>query len=453
MVSIETGQTVAVSDLRSMVAALRAQDCLVEITSEVDPVHELGAVLHACERAGKAAMFHKVKGHQIPVVGSVLGSYERIAIALGCEPQQIHQRMVAGRAAPTPPEVVDSGQVQEVVADGDIDLATIPIPTHAPLDGGPFINAGIVIARDPESGRHNLSFNRMQIFDRDLAGVNMNVWRDVREFFLKAEAAGENLPFCVAIGVDPVLLIAGASKYEGDEYEIAGGLRGAPVPVVRALSCDVLVPALAEIVLEGEVLAGERREEGPMAEFTGHYSGTGPQTVARIKVITTRRDPIFETIAGASFEHLILGNAVTREPLLDAAVRKLSPRIGQVYLPPYACGFTAIISMRGPEPGEPQTVGFAALASHVNVKTVIIVDDDVDIFDPADVMWALSTRVRWDQGSLVAPHARGNDLDPSSDENAVQSKLIVNATLGRGRSERYTKVRYPTVDLREYDVT
>jgi 2,5-furandicarboxylate decarboxylase 1 len=190
-----------------------------------------------------------------------------------------------------------------------------------------------------------------------------------------------------------------------------------------------------------------------MAEFTGHYSGTAPQPVARIRAITMRREPIFQTIAGASFEHLILGNAVTREPPLDAAVRKLSRRISRVHLPPYACGFTAIISMHEPEPGEPQTVGFAALASHVNVKTVIIVDDDVDIFDPADVMWALSTRVRWDEGTLIAPHARGNDLDPASDENAVQSKLIVDATLGAQRRNRYTKVSYPAVELSEYGVS
>ena len=187
-----------------------------------------------------------------------------------------------------------------------------------------------------------------------------------------------------------------------------------------------------------------------MAEFTGHYSGTAPQPVARIRAITMRREPIFQTIAGASYEHLILGNAVTREPPLDAAVRKLSRRISRVHLPPYGCGFTAIISMHEPEPGEPQTVGFAALASHVNVKTVIIVDDDVDIFDPADVMWALSTRARWDQDPLVAPNARGNDLDPASDENAVQAKLIVDATLGAQRRNRYTKVRYPAVELREY---
>lgn len=436
-----------------MISAVRDRGCLCEISREVEPIHELGAVLHASERAGKATLFHRVKGHSIPVVGGVLGSYERIAIALGCDPSQIQDRILAGSAAAMPPEIIDSGEVHEQVEDRHVDLASLPIPTHAPFDGGPFINAGIVIARDPGLGRHNLSFNRMQIFEADLTGVNMNIWRDVREFFLKAEAVGENLPFCVAIGVDPALLIAAASRYEGDEYEIAGGLRGAPVPVTRALTCDVLVPALAEIVLEGEILAGERRAEGPMAEFTGHYSGTGPQTVARIHAITMRREPIFQTIAGASFEHLILGNALTREPLLDAAVRKLSPRISRAHLPPYACGFTAIISMHEPEPGEPQTVGFAALASHVNVKTVIVVDDDVDIFDPADVMWALSTRVRWDQGSLVAPHARGNDLDPASDENAVQSKLIVDATLGVQRAHRYTKVRYPAVELREYGVS
>ena len=218
-----------IHDLRGFLAVLREHHAINEIRREVDPVHELGRVLRACEQAGKAAYFHRVKGHDIPVVGGALGTRNRIALALGCAEPEVADRVRQARAHPIPPEEVAGDPVcrEHVVTEG-IDLATLPVPTHAPLDAAPFINAGAVIARDPETGRHNLSFNRLQLYGSDLVGVNMNAWRDMMEFFRKAEAADENLPFAVAVGLEPSLLMAAAFRYEGDEYEVAGALRGSP---------------------------------------------------------------------------------------------------------------------------------------------------------------------------------------------------------------------------------
>jgi 2,5-furandicarboxylate decarboxylase 1 len=330
------------------------------------------------------------------------------------------------------------------------DVGTLPIPTHAPLDGGPYINGGVVIARDPVSGRQNLSYVRFQVKGGDRIGVNLNTWRHLREFFEAAEAKGENLPFCVAIGVDPALMLAAAFRYDGDEYEIAGALRGMPTPVVRAQTCDVMVPATAEIVLECEIIAGEREEEGPMAEYTGHYSGVGKQNVGRVKRITHRRDPIFDTIAGASFEHLLLGAAVTREPKLRRLAISASPRVRDALLPPYSSGFLALIVMDQPRPGEVCNVGLAALNAHVNINTVIVVDTDVDILNPTDVFWALSTRVRWDQDLTIIPRTLGNELHPSASRDGVISKIIIDATLPAELRSRYSKVAYENVDLAAY---
>jgi 2,5-furandicarboxylate decarboxylase 1 len=199
---------------------------------------------------------------------------------------------------------------------------------------------------------------RSPVYSR--VGVNLNQWRHLPEFFETAEARGDNLPFCVALDVDPVLMIAAAFRYDGDEYEIAGALRGRPIETVRAKTCDLLVPATAEIVLECEILAHEREDEGPMAEYTGHYSGVAKQCVGRVKAITHRRHPIFETIAGASFEHLLLGTAVTREPKLKQLALAVSPRVRDVLLPPYASGFLALIAMDKPKPGEPRNVAMGA---------------------------------------------------------------------------------------------
>jgi 2,5-furandicarboxylate decarboxylase 1 len=439
-----------VHDLRSFLDAVRAAGELHEIRREVDAVRELGRVLAACERAGKAAFFHAVKGFDVPVVGSLLSSPRRIALALGCEVPEIGARMAAATEKPIPPVTIsDKAPCQEVVIRKP-DLTKWPIPTHSPLDAGAFITAGVVIARDPQSGRHNLSYNRMQIYGPDRAGISMNIWRHIKAFFDKIEPQGRNLPFAVALGPDPVVMMAGAFRYDGDEYEVAGSLRGAPIPVVKALTCDVLVPASAEVVLEGEVLAGERQMEGPMAEFTGHYSGADPKHVAKITAITHRVRPIFQTMNGGGYEHVSVGNMITREPLLARFVRHITPRMTAVHLPPYAAGFTAIVALKNPEPGEARNVGLAAMAAHVNFKTVIVVDSDVDIYDPADVMWALATRVRWHEDVVNIPGAHGNELDPSTGEHGLASKAIIDATLPAEKHKRYVKVAYPPVDLDSY---
>jgi 2,5-furandicarboxylate decarboxylase 1 len=290
----------------------------------------------------------------------------------------------------------------------------------------------------------------MQIYSADRSGISMNIWRHIKAFFDKIEPKGQNLPFCVALGPDPVVMMAAAFRYAGDEYDIAGALRQAPIPVVRALTCDIMVPASSEIVLEGEVLAGERQMEGPMAEFTGHYSGADPKHIARITKITHRKSPIFQTMNGGGYEHVSVGNMITREPLLERFVRHISSRVKAVHLPPYSGGFTAIIALENPQPGEAKNVGLAAMAGHVNFKTVIVVDADVDIFDPADVMWALSTRARWDTGITAITNAHTNELDPSSGEHGIVAKMIIDATLPADKRKRYVKVAYPAVDLAKY---
>jgi 2,5-furandicarboxylate decarboxylase 1 len=440
----------SISDLRSFLEAARRAGEVFEIRQPVDPVRELGAVLNTCEHAGKAAFFHSVKGYDIPVAGALLSSPRRIALALGCEVAEVGARMAAATERPIKPEPQRGAAPCQEVRLEPVDLARLPIPTHSPLDPAPFITAGVVIARDPESGRQNLSYNRMQIYGRDRSGISMNIWRHIKGFFDKLEPQGKNLPFCVAIGPDPVVMMAGAFRYAGDEYEVAGALRGAPIPVVRALTCDVMVPATAEIVLEGEVLAGERQMEGPMAEFTGHYSPADPKHVARITAITHRRQPIFQTMNGGGYEHVSVGNMITREPLLERFVRHISPRVKAVHLPPYAAGFTAIIALGNPEPGEAKNVALAAMGAHVNFKTVIVVDSDVNIFDPADVMWALGTRLRWDEGAVPIPGAHGNELDPASGEHGLVTKVIIDATLPADKRSRYIKVAYPPVALERY---
>ncbi|MGA9595874.1 MAG: UbiD family decarboxylase [Acidimicrobiia bacterium] len=437
-------------DLAWFIEELRRRGLLNDIRRPVDLVEELGAVLNASERSGRAALFHSVEGHSMPVLGGALSSHAHMAAALECEVGELGDRIRSALAEPIPPQIVEGPVPCQEVVDKEADLGSLPIPVHAPGDGGQFINAGVVVAREPGGGRHNLSYIRMQVKGSDRTGFNINPWRHLGEFLDHAEERGENLPFCVAIGVDPAVMMAAAFRYPGDEYEIAGALRGEPIPVVKATTCDILVPASAEIILEGELLAGVRETEGPMAEFTGHYSGVHDQPVAVIHAITHRKQPVFQTIAGASLEHLVLGNAVVREPPLRSAVERITDRATAFHVPPYGSGFAALVSLERPRPGEARNVGLAALHSHINVKTVIVVDSDVNIFDPVDVLWSLAIRVRWGTDIIVIRGSGGNNLDPSADSQGVVDKIIIDATLDPAQRQRYSKVRYPRINLADY---
>lgn len=432
-------------DLRSFIDVLRSNGQLVDVNDEVSLNHDLGSRLHTVEEVGSAALFHRVKGSSIPVVGGLLSSHRNVALGLGCDVSGLTDVLGDAPDHPLPPEEqAGPAPCQALVDRSGSLLGTLPVPVHAPGDRGPFINAGVVIARDPNSGRHNLSFQRFQIRDDGLLGVHINRWRDLGEFLSVAESRGENLLVCIAIGLEPALMLAASYRSDADEYEIAGALRGSPVPVVTATTSDIWVPALAEIIIECEVIAGRRETEGPMAEYTGHYSGVEEQPVARIRCISHRTDPIFQTIAGASREHLLLGTAVTREPEIRRRTRSASPRVRDVYLAPYASGFLALISMEDPQPGEVNNVGIAAMSCHVNVVTVIVVDTDIDVYRESDVLWALSTRVRWAEDLLTLPNVLGNELHPAADRTGVMSKVIIDATLRPELRGKFIRVRYPS---------
>jgi 2,5-furandicarboxylate decarboxylase 1 len=439
-----------ITDLRGFLEILREAGQVNEITREVDPVQELGTVLRASELGGRAAFFHRVKGHTMPVLGSALGSHERLALAVGCQKEELDLAVQGALDRPIPPEEVSDPICREVTTDAP-DLADLPVPVHAPEDAGPFINGGVVIARDPRTGRHNLTYVRLQVFGPRRFGLNINPrFRHMRDFLDQADARGKPLPFCVAIGLDPAVMMGAAFRYDGDEYEIAGGLRGAPIQVAKAMTCDVLVPATAEIVLECTTEGLETESEGPMAEFTGHYSGVRPQRVGRLCAMTQRVDPIFQTIAGASSEHLLLGTALSHEPALKRIARGVSANVKDVFMPPFGLGFSAFISLDKPRVGEARTVGLAALNAHANIKAIVVVDSDIDVYETTDVVWALSTRVRWDHDLIVIPEVVGNSLDPVADDDSLVSKVVIDATLKPASRDRFTRVRYPPIDLARY---
>jgi 2,5-furandicarboxylate decarboxylase 1 len=256
-------------------------------------------------------------------------------------------RFEAAALRAIPNRVVDAAPAQDVVHD-TVDLAQLlPLPTHNELDSGPYITAGLVITRNPETGAQNVAILRCQLTGPDRLGV-LVLPRQTHHFLAMAEAKREPLAVAIVIGVDPLILLASQAiaPLDQDELEIAGALHGAPLPVIKCIGSDILVPAEAEFVLEGKFLPGVREPEGPFGEFPQYYGSRDLRPVIQVERVTHRRDPIFHTINGGGLEHLLLG-AIPREATLLAHLRRLFPSVKDVHLPPGgACRYQLYVQMR-----------------------------------------------------------------------------------------------------------
>jgi len=440
-----------IKDLRSFMNVLMDAGQLEEIEKEVSIDHELGSVLSTLEKDGLGAGYFKnIEGYNIPVIGGVLGNQERIALALDCKKEDIVEICSRALENPVKPCVVENAPCHEnIILGDDVDLSKLPIPTHAPLDAGPFITGGVIVSKGLDGNTHNLSFQRMQVKGKDKMGIMINEWRHLKDFYDAAEAQEKLLPIAVVIGVDPVIMIAAGYRFDGDETEIAGSLRGEPIGVVKCKTSDIYVPATSEIVIEAEIIPNIREEEGPLGEFTGHYSEPWKSPTLIVKAICHRNSPIYQTISGASYEHINLGNVLPREPLLKKFTTYVSKNVTNVHIPPYGGGFLALVQLKKSNPGEPKNVALAAMTAYVNIKNVIVVDPDVDIFNPGDIMWAMSTRVKPEKDIFYVPNSQGHELDPCSDARGVQTKMGIDATLSEENKD-YKRVVYENVNLKEY---
>ncbi len=339
---------------------------------------------------------------------------------------------------------------KNVITGDQINLYQLPIPTHGKHDGGPFITGGVTVCTDPVSGRGNLSYNRMQILGPHTFGFNVNEWRHVMQFYKIHQAKNEPLQIAIAIGLDPAIMIAAGARYDDDELAIAGALRGEAVKTCKGVTVDVRVPFHAEIVIEGYLPPHVRHAEGPLAEFHGYYGELWESPTFEVTAVCFRDNPIYQTIVPGWDEHIYIGNVLPREPLLLRFVRHVSPNVTALHIPPYGNGFTALVQLAKTNPGEPKNAAMAAFTAHVNIAKVIVVDPDVNIYDPADVLWALTNRVDWSRDTFIVPGAQGHEMDPTADMRGVQTKMGIDATYKPERRPYGERVTYPTVNLKSY---
>jgi 4-hydroxy-3-polyprenylbenzoate decarboxylase len=449
-------------DLRDFIRALEARGELKRITAEVDPKLEMTEIADRVLRAGgPALLFERPKGYTIPVLANLFGTPGRVAAGMGKENTAALRELghlLAYLKEPEPPRgwkdlwdklpllkqilsmtprKVSSPPCQEVVWEGaDADLSRLPIQTCWPGDAGPLITWGLTITRGPQKKRQNLGIYRQQVIARNKVIMRWLPHRggalDFRDHALAHPR--EPFPVAVALGADPATMLGAVTPVPDalSEYQFAGLLRGEKTEIAKCTTLDLEVPASAEFVLEGHIHPGETAMEGPFGDHTGYYNEQDRFPVFTVDRITSRRDPIYHsTYTGKPpDEPAVLGMALNEVfvPLLA----KQFPEIVDFYLPPEACSYRmACVSMKKQYPGHAKRVMFGVwsfLRQFMYTKFIIVVDDDVNVRDWKEVIWALTTRVDARRDTFIADDTPMDYLDFASPVAGLGSKMGIDAT-------------------------
>jgi 2,5-furandicarboxylate decarboxylase 1 len=436
-------------NFRGFLDRLRIEKELVDIKQPVDSRH----IATLVDQADKALLFHNVIGYKMPVVSGIIRSQKRAIMSMGCETYpEIEFRLERGIEHPIAPKYVEKTPVKEVIRLGkDVDLFSLPIPMFSIYDGGPMITAGITIARDPEYGL-NSGIYRFMVKEKNLTGIDIVTPNNMRLFAQRAFEAGKPLPISISIGNHPFENLGSGFRAPlgTDEMSIAGGIRGAAIELAQCETMDLPCIADSEIVLEGEILpTGWTQPEGRFGEFTRLMGGLHWNPVVRINAITMRRDAIYYAL------HMPWENtwlmAPTRYTQIRRALKTAGVQIKDINVTLGGCGmWHAIISIKK-QAGEGKNALLAAL-SVMDLKHVVVVDDDIDVFNAMDVEWAIATRVQGDKDVMIIPGSRAKPLDPSL---AVMppgvvptgAKIGIDATISEGiPRERFERIAYAYTD-------
>jgi 4-hydroxy-3-polyprenylbenzoate decarboxylase len=478
-----------ITDLRSALEFLgQAPGQLVSTKVEVDPYLELAGVYRQVgagtpvappTKIGPAMLFENVKGYDVPVVAGILASRKRTALLLGSTPERLAFDLLKALNRPVPPVVVPAEQApcQEVVIKPPFDLnQVIPPIVSTDRDCGPFFNMGLMRAEDPETGVSDVTIHRMCVLGPDRLSVSFTPGRHIDEFRLKAEAAGKPLPVSVSIGLDPAIYVA--TSFEApttplgfDELTIGGGLRNRPVELVACVTQPAAkAVARAEIVLEGEFRPGERCDEDEhtgagwaMPEFPG-YLGQAQRNLAvfRVTGITTRRKPILQILVGPGEEHVTLSGLPTEASIYRLVQDAIPGFLQNVYCHPAGGGkYLAILQIKKRLPtdeGRQRQAAIVAFAAFSELKHVILVDEDVDLYDSTDVMWAMTTRFQGDVSTVFIPAVKCHTLDPSATPefnpllraSSISCKTIFDCTVPYDLKDRFERSPFVDVDLAKY---
>jgi UbiD family decarboxylase len=439
----------AYRDLRHYLQALETRGKLHHVKKEVDPGWEVAAVLRRLfQRVPRdrrpAVMFERIKGHAMPLVAGVLGASPEIyALALETTVDRIADTWAQAQSHPIPPVTVATGPVKEKIFRGDqVDATRLPLCIWTRgQDPAPYVTAPCVVSRDPETGERNMGTYRMMLKGPRKFGLYLtNTWRDMYAHLRKNEAQGRPTPCAVVIGCDPPVPLTSVARIRGDEFGVAGALRGAPLEVARCETNDLEVPAHAEIVIEGFVPPGVREPEGPFGEYTGYMGAGGPSFVMEVTAITHRADPIYQAFFSQMppSESSCIRGTGRDVALYKFMTRDLKLPVRDVHLLEAGGGAAFLgVSLRRDHPGLPQRAMWAAWSYEPSLsKFVVVVDEDIDVRDYFQLLWAMSWHVQPARDVYVVRDTAATGLDPSvaaaedlfERQDLLSSKVGIDAT-------------------------
>jgi len=446
--------TVLDTRFRAALGRMAENGRLQTYAAPVDPNLEVAGIMKKLD-GGPALLFSKVDGTDMPVVGNLLSCQANVEAAFGIDFRGVREFIGRALGEPKPPVLVERGPAQEHVHTDNIDLARmLPVLQHTAADAGRYITAGIVIVKDPDTGTYNASYHRLMLAGGNRAAIKLDFGRHLRLAFERAKKNGKQLPIAVCIGSDLALHYTAATMgsqmpEQADELAVAGGLCGRPLPVVKAVTQDLLVPSESEIVLEGVMKIDETVIEGPFGEFVGYLAPADHAPIVEITAVTHRSKPIYHAINGYGRETVVL-----RKYVLEASLLKvLQAAVPIVTDAEMTAGglhrFHAIVQVKKTGPthdGLQRNAMLAAFGALKDLDLVIVVDEDIDIRDPADVEYALATRMEASKDIVMVPGARGHEYVRVSN-GGIRTKLGIDATVPFADKARFARCEFKPVEI------
>lgn len=423
--------------MREFLNVLGSEFRVIKIEEEISPKYEVSRVLR--EHPRDTIIFEDVKESNMRIISGICNTRDKIARGLGVKVPEITNRIMDATDDPLPIEKLENIK-ENYITQKETSLAEIPVPTYYQKDGGAYITAGVVIAKDPETGIRNASIHRMLVNSRNMLGIRI-VPRNLYTYYKKAEEMDEPLEVGIAIGMHPATLLASTTSVPItiDELEVANNFHDGNMKLVKCESVDIEVPE-AEIIMEGKLLPNIREPEGPFVDLTDTYDIIRKEPVIELDKIHYKEDPFYHAIMPAGFEHRLL-QGLPQEPRIYKSVLNTVPTVQNVVLTEGGCCWLhAAVSIKKQTQGDGKNVLMAAMAAHPSLKHAIVVDEDIDIFDPEDIEYAIATRVKGDEDIMIVPGARGSSLDPCATPDGTTTKVGVDATKPLDKKKKFERV-------------
>lgn len=418
-------------------------DDIIEIKDEVSTEYEITSILK--KHPHDTLVFTNVKDSDMNIISGICNTREKIAKSIGTSVDKITENII--NATNNPTKINNIKNYDEVYPNNeDANLSKIPILKHYPKDKGKYITAGIIIAKDPDTGLTNASIHRMLVHSDDELGIRI-VPRQLYTYYKRAEELGQALDIAIAIGLSPSTMLASTTSIpiNENELEVANTFKNGELNLVKCESVDIEAPE-CEILLEGKILPNERKSEGPFVDLTDTYDKIRDEPVISLTRMHYKDNPYYHAILPAGNEHKLL-QGLPQEPRIYNSVKNTLPTVQNVVLTEGGCCWLhAVVSIKKQTEGDAKNVMMAALSAHPSLKHCVIVDEDINIFDPVDVEYAIATRVKGDDDVFIIPKARGSSLDPVAEIDGTTTKIGVDATKSFHNLEDYERVSFTLED-------